>query len=232
MTAVAGAHTDRARGVLIGMAIGDALGAPVEFESPQQIAGRREWLFGLPGGGPFGWAPGEFTDDTQMALVLARRLLANSGELDQAALAADFAEWAAHPGTADVGNQTRAVLSQVHQGRRWEDAVSVLDADAAGNGSLMRVAPVALVASSPADTMQLARKQSEVTHPNRWCTDACAVFAASLFDAIAGKGLDLDGAAGRAQEPEVRAAVMVASGAAPPDAHRSVDSCHGHRDAA
>ncbi len=64
--AVTGLDTDRARGVLIGMAVGDALGAPVEFESPQQIAGRREWLwFGLPGGGPFGWAPGEFTDDTQ-----------------------------------------------------------------------------------------------------------------------------------------------------------------------
>ncbi len=199
------------------MAIGDALGAPVEFESPQQIADRREWLFDLPGGGPFGWAPGEFTDDTQMALVLARRLLADSGELDQAALAADFAAWAAHPGTADVGTQTRAVLSQVHRGRCWADAASELDPDAAGNGSLMRVAPVALSASSSAGAMQLARAQSEVTHPNRWCTDACAVFAASLFDAIAGQGLDLAAAAGRAQEPEVRDAVTAASSGAPPE---------------
>ena len=206
-----GIDSARARGVLAGMAFGDALGAPVEFESPQQIAGRRDWLFSFPGGGPFGWAPGEFTDDTQMALVLARRLLADGGRLDQIALASDFATWAAHPGTADVGSQTRNVLSGVRLGRSWEDAAGELDPEAAGNGSLMRVAPVALVASSPTVAMQLARAQSEVTHPNRWCTDACAVFAASLSDAISGASLDLGIAAGRAEQPEVREAVIAAS---------------------
>ena len=181
--------------------------------SAARIPSQVQWKDGsrVPGGGPFGWAPGEFTDDTQMALVLARRLLADGGRLDQIALASNFATWAAHPGTADVGSQTRNVLSGVRLGRSWEDAAGELAPEAAGNGSLMRVAPVALVASSPTVAMQLARAQSEVTHPNRWCTDACAVFAASLSNAISGASLDLGIAAGRAEQPEVREAVIAAS---------------------
>jgi len=80
---------DRAPGVLVGLAVGDALGAPVEFDPPEQIAKRRDELFGLPGEGGLGWAPGESTDDTQMALVLARHLA--RAPLDHARLANDFA---------------------------------------------------------------------------------------------------------------------------------------------
>src|SRR5688500_3385360 len=110
---------DRARGLLVGLAVGDALGAPVEFESPAQIAGRRDELFAMPGGGGFNWAPGEFTDDTQMALVLARHLRAVGG-VDPAQLARAFAEWAKD--AADVGIQTRKVLTQVSHGADWRQA--------------------------------------------------------------------------------------------------------------
>lgn len=207
---------NRARGLLVGLAIGDALGAPVEFEAPAAIAGKREWLFSLPGGGPFQWAPGEFTDDTQMAIVLAHRLIEDHDGLVQQQLALDFSAWAAHPGTRDVGHQTSAVLSQVSRGSAWQAAIASLSPDAAGNGSLMRVAPVALIGQGCENVMTLARAQSQVTHPHRWCQDACAVFAAGLLDVLTGHGLRLGELANLAEQPEVARAVQAASAAEPP----------------
>ncbi len=209
-------HADRARGLLVGLAVGDALGAPVEFLSPDAIAGRREELFGMPGGGVFDWAPGEFTDDTQMALVLARHLEAQGGAIDQQLLAEEFAAWARD--AADVGNQTRSVLGRVTAGARWDEAIVVLPENAAGNGSLMRVAPVALVARDRAEAAVLAGWQSEVTHPNRSCRDACGVFASMLWDALHGEFPALDEVAARAGVDEVREAVTAAgeAGTRPP----------------
>ena len=122
------------------MAVGDALGAPVEFDPPEQIAGLREELFAFPGGG--GWDPGEFTDDTQMSILLAQHLA--NGQFDDNKLATSWAEWAIHTSTKDVEIQTSQVLSEVARGQHWSEAVSGLPAAAAGNGSLMRVAPIAL----------------------------------------------------------------------------------------
>ena len=84
------------------MAIGDALGAPVEFDPPERIAWLREQLFKFPGGA--GWDPGEFTDDTQMAILLAEHLA--NGQFDEQNLALSWAEWAIHQKTKDVGIQT------------------------------------------------------------------------------------------------------------------------------
>ncbi len=92
-----------------------------------------------------------------------------------------------------------------------------LDPEAAGNGSLMRVAPVALIAESESDAMALARLQSAVTHPNRWCMDACAVFAAALYQTLTSGVLPaLHRLALLATEPEVAAAIERAQEAAPP----------------
>ncbi|MAZ14116.1 MAG: hypothetical protein CL754_03075 [Chloroflexi bacterium] len=154
---------DRARGVLVGMAVGDALGAPVEFNPPEQIAGLHEELFAFPGGG--GWEPGEFTDDTQMSILLAQHLA--NGQFDDNKLATSWAEWAIHTSTKDVEIQTSQVLSEVARGQHWSVAVSGLPAAAAGNGSLMRVAPVALFQLAHSfDITDLARAQSRITHPN------------------------------------------------------------------
>ena len=70
------------------MAVGDALGAPVEFDPPEQIAGLREELFAFPGRG--GWDPGEFTDDTQISILLAQHLA--NGQFDDNKLATSWAE--------------------------------------------------------------------------------------------------------------------------------------------
>ena len=190
--------------VLIGLALGDAFGAPVEFEPPDSIAPQRSRLEAFPGGGPFGWAPGEFTDDTQMALVLAQHLL-DYGTVEPQALAEAFADWSVS--ARDVGSQTAAVLRRVRDGFTWSEAVTVLSPDAAGNGSLMRVAPVALLARTRDAAMELAAAQSAVTHPNALCVDACRVYSAALWDSLEGERVPLERYAALAREAEVAEAV-------------------------
>src|SRR3954468_18140486 len=106
-------RSHRVAGALVGSAVGDALGAPFEFGP----AGRSSTRFPSPargantemcGGGSLGWAPGEFTDDTQMALLVATSLV-ECGGLDEADLFQRFRAWL-EAGPPDVGNQTRAVL--------------------------------------------------------------------------------------------------------------------------
>ena len=101
------AQSDRAAGVLLGMACGDALGAGYEFGPP--LGSDVDVV--MAGGGSFGWAPGEWTDDTSMAIVIAE-VTAGGGDLAtsqaQDQVAARWAGWAA--GATDVGIQTRSVL--------------------------------------------------------------------------------------------------------------------------
>ena len=177
MTTLDSQVLDRVRGVLVGKAVGDALGAPVEFDPPEKIAGLREQLFEFPGGG--GWNPGEFTDDTEMSILLAQHLIA--GKFDEQELASSWAEWATNASTKDVGFQTGEVLSAVARGQHWSVAVDGLPRDAAGNGSLMRVAPVALFQlAGSIEIADLARAQSQITHPNDWCQESCVAFSAAL----------------------------------------------------
>src|SRR5687768_15062895 len=106
-------RSHRIAGALVGSAVGDALGAPFEFGPPGQLS----VLFPSPargsktemcGGGSLGWEPGEFTDDTQMALLLAASLVEQGG-LDEVDVFERFRTWAS-AGPPDIGNQTSAVL--------------------------------------------------------------------------------------------------------------------------
>ena len=111
----------RAIGAVVGSAVGDALGAPFEFGPPGQYRRRfpepvLDGVGEMVGGGTFDWAPGEFTDDTQMALVQAESLLARGG-VDGADLFRRFQIWAS--GADDVGAQTSAVL---RSGLPWNEA--------------------------------------------------------------------------------------------------------------
>ncbi|HUS21851.1 MAG TPA: ADP-ribosylglycohydrolase family protein, partial [Aeromicrobium sp.] len=122
---------DRAAGALVGLAAGDALGAGYEFESVVPDPPR------MIGGGLGGWDPGEWTDDTQMAICIAE--VTATGDFDLAAIAGQFLYWfGRHP--PDVGNQTRAVLGPYRSG---DDLTAIAAAhyernprNAAGNGSL------------------------------------------------------------------------------------------------
>lgn len=133
------AQRDRVAGALLGAAAGDALGAGYEFGPPMPA----DTLITMRGGGGFGWSPGEWTDDTSMAIVIAR-VAAEGLDLRTAEaqdrIAAGWVEWAA--GAKDVGGQTRAVLGAVRCSRTV-DAVTMsgtahlprADRRSAGSGS-------------------------------------------------------------------------------------------------
>ena len=177
---------DRAKGALVGLALGDALGTTLEFE----------WRDALPpvtdivGGGPFGLAPGEWTDDTSMALCLADSLLAASG-LDPGDLIERFCRWYEHGYNSvtgecfDIGVTTAGALQSFRA--TGEPLSGSTDPRSAGNGSLMRLAPVAIRWwHEPAKAVQAARLQSRTTHGAAQAVEACALYAEVLTEAIGG----------------------------------------------
>lgn len=177
-----GAIIDRARGCLVGAALGDAFGMPLEFGPPRSGDGQvRDLTAGrLPAG--------SFTDDTEMMLALAESLL-HRRPLDPANLAARFAAWyALHP--PDVGVHTSAVLRRVARGEPWEHAASAVQSarpGSAGNGSVMRCFPVALAYRDDLETcIAESRLQSRVTHPHEECQAACAFVNAALWRLLRG----------------------------------------------
>lgn len=163
----------RALGAVIGSAVGDALGAPFEFGPAGQYSKRfpAPVLGGIgemTGGGGFGWAPGEFTDDTQMAVVQAMSILANDGiannGIDGADLFERFRTWAYD--ASDVGNQTRAVLGSREPWHRAAEEHFRRHPDRAGNGALMRATPTAVrfARASATETVEAAFTTAGVTH--------------------------------------------------------------------
>lgn len=174
-----GALLSRARGCAVGAAVGDALGMPLEFEPPRPAHDLlREMISGrLPAG--------SFTDDTEMALALAESLLERRS-LDPDDLAGRFAAWLER-NPPDVGAHTRRVLSRVARGVPWREAVAAAqaaDPESAGNGSVMRCWPVALVYGDAPETLRAASSlQSDVTHPHPDCAAAC-VFVNTLIAAL------------------------------------------------
>lgn len=181
----------RAIGALVGLAVGDALGAPFEFKGaglytstfPEPVLGG---IGEMTGGGP--WEPGEFTDDTQMAVMVAESLLA-SGDVDQKDLGERFRAWVAS-GPKDVGISTRTVLTAA------TDPVTAAAAyfeqhpkGAAGNGSLMRTVPAALFFAGEGTeaTMAAARAISAVTHGDPAAGEGCAIYHELVRRALAGE---------------------------------------------
>ena len=181
----ADATRDRAVGALVGLAIGDAVGTTLEFKTRDSY----EPLADMIGGGPFNMASGEWTDDTSMALALADSLIANP-ELDPADLLHRFCAWRDEGqyscGCRDIGLTVGAALS------RWRRDGNAMagstDPDSAGNGSLMRLAPVALAHWNDRRRLaDVASRQSRTTHGAAEAVVACVGFAEILGDAIAGK---------------------------------------------
>jgi ADP-ribosyl-[dinitrogen reductase] hydrolase len=222
-------RSSRAAGALVGSVVGDALGAPFEFGPPGQFSARfpvpaRGSRTEMCGGGSLGWEPGEFTDDTQMALLVAESLLERGG-LDEADLFGRFVRWAeAEP--PDIGIQTRAVLTS---GRPWDVAAAehfARSGHAAGNGSLMRATTAAILfaRAGTAATMDTARRISALTHGDPSAGEGCAVFAELLRVALDGgdplaaipAALDLV-----ASEHRDRWAAVLAPGWTPTDATES-----------
>ncbi len=171
----------RAAGTLLGLAAGDALGAGYEFQSPPFA--RIE----MRGGGLGPFAPGEWTDDTSMAICVAE--VTATGSCDLEAIGARFLDWY-RSDPPDVGNLTRAVLGEVldaHELPARAAAVYAAFPDgAAGNGALMRTAPVALAALRDPDRLAtLARDVAGLTHADPLAGDSCVLWSAAIERAIA-----------------------------------------------
>ena len=179
-------EVDRAKGCLFGQVVGDNLGALVEFKHEDQIAQQyRDGPRDLVDGGIWNILSGQATDDSELALALARSLLTR-GFHDQEAIASAYGDWyASNP--FDIGITTGRALSAANQaiaGRKAEGALSQADPCTPSNGSLMRVSPIGVWARLPVVADRFARRDSQLTHPNPVCVDACGVFSAAIAEGI------------------------------------------------
>lgn len=201
MTALTSDQADRAAGVLLAGAAGDALGVPYEFATPPGPGESAEML----GGGLGDFAPGEWSDDTSMACAIARVAatgadLTSSEALD--AVAAGFLAWFADE-PADIGIQTRQVLAATHtrataaahlgEVMMLEAAAYAADhAHSAGNGALMRTAPVALAHLDDRDRLaQAARLVARLTHADPLAGDSCVLWCDSIRVAVLDGRIDV-----------------------------------------
>lgn len=176
---------DRYRGTLLGLAVGDALGAQVEFSPP----GSFEPVQGMCGGGPHHLPPGAFTDDTAMAMCLAESLLENGFDpLDQMRRYVRWwrdGYWSSTGECFDIGVATEDALRRFLD--TGEPIAGSADPRRAGNGSIMRLGPVALYAAPDIPlAARLAGESSRTTHAAQEAIDACRLFGALLAGALEG----------------------------------------------
>ena len=186
---------DRTEGVLLATAAGDALGAPYEFQPPRGP----ELEVTMSGGGV--WAAGEWTDDTAMAIAIAEVAAAGVDlreEAAQDAIVARWLEWSR--GAKDVGIQTGSVLRSARIGseitaeraRATSAALHQKGRRTAGNGSLMRTAPVALAYLDDEQAMvEAARAISELTHFDPDAGEACVLWCSAIRHAVLTGELDV-----------------------------------------
>ncbi|MDS0243566.1 MULTISPECIES: ADP-ribosylglycohydrolase family protein [unclassified Haloferax] len=171
--------SDCVRGVLLGLACGDALGRPVEFSSAEQIAAEHGRLDQMIGYGTWNQPAGTITDDTEQALCIARSLV-DQGEFDPTDVADRFVAWY-DSGPFDIGGMTRRSLTRLSRGSTWEEAGrEVWEASSeganAGNGSVMRCPPLAIPYADDWDALvEVSRQSSQITHADPRCTWGCAV---------------------------------------------------------
>lgn len=148
----------------MGLAVGDAVGTTLEFRSP----GSFEAIDDMVGGGPFHLAAGEWTDDTSMALCLAESLIGKRG-FDPKDQLERYTQWTKHGHLSsngrvfDIGNTVRAALARFAETQ--EHYCGSVDPSTAGNGSLMRLAPVPLFyVQRPLEAIERSGESSRTTH--------------------------------------------------------------------
>jgi ADP-ribosyl-[dinitrogen reductase] hydrolase len=177
---------DRFRGCLLGLACGDAVGTSVEFKP----RGTFPPLTDMVGGGPFGLRAGEWTDDTSMALCLAVSLVERAG-FDADDQMARYVRWQTEGylssnGTCfDIGNTVAAALARYR--RTGEPFSGSTDPYTAGNGSLMRLAPVPMYyVEDLGQVAHFSAQSSRTTHGAREAVDGCRLFGVMLAQALQG----------------------------------------------
>jgi ADP-ribosyl-[dinitrogen reductase] hydrolase len=179
---------DRFQGCLVGLAVGDAVGTTLEFKKPGTFAP----ISDMVGGGPFHLRPGYWTDDTSMAICLAESLIHCKG-MNHRDQMGRYLNWYRHGywssvGTCfDIGN---TVCTALHLFESTDNPVAgSKDPYSAGNGSLMRLAPVPMFyARNPEAAMLMSAESSLTTHATRVCLDACRYYGGLMVAALHGRG--------------------------------------------
>ncbi len=174
----------RFRGCLLGLAVGDAVGTTVEFRP----RGSFEPVTDMVGGGPFRLEPGQWTDDTSMALCLATSLV-ECGGFDAVDQMERYCRWATEGYLSsngrcfDIGNTVSAALRRFRQS--GNPFAGSENPRAAGNGCIMRLAPAPMFFFPDLDAAEhYAAESSRTTHAARECIDACRLFARILCRAL------------------------------------------------
>ncbi len=219
-----GVTLDRAIGCLLGQVIGDSLGSLVEFQPAAAIA----WAYpagvrDLRDGGTWNTLAGQPTDDSELALALARTLVGRPC-YDAEAVAEAYGRWFASA-PFDRGHTTARALGAAARAPagKAEAARAAADRTSQANGSLMRVAPIGVWAGSPEAAAAAAMADSTLSHPHPVCATACGAYAAAIAAGIAGAdragmqqtAREVAIAAGKDGEP-VAATLDKAAGGAPP----------------
>ena len=178
---------ERYRGCLLGLACGDALGAPIEFMGPNQF----DPVTDFRGGGVFGVQPGQWTDDTSMALCLADSLIRCRG-FDPADQMQRYVRWyregylSSVGACFDIGSTTREALERFRtEGEPYAGSAGMWSA---GNGCLMRLAPVPMFYYRwPTEAISKAALSARTTHGAQACLDACRFFSSLMVRALQGE---------------------------------------------
>lgn len=177
---------DRIAGALYGVAVGDALGGPLEFMSAAEINRRYGWVSTMLGGGWLSLRPGETTDDTAMTLAVAEGIM-ESPEAPFQAIGARFIEWA-KSGPKDIGGTCRSsIMEAIRIGgdrpefRAWkEGSQRVAERNghrSGGNGALMRAVYPALFYPDKDEAVLITRNQGHMTHWDGSSDEACQIYA-------------------------------------------------------
>jgi ADP-ribosyl-[dinitrogen reductase] hydrolase len=177
----------RYRGSLLGLAAGDALGTTLEFESP----GTFTPITDMVGGGPFKLNPGEWTDDTSMALCLAESLIEEE-KFDPIDQMQRYLKWYRDGHLSSNGKCFDIGITIGNALRKFEKTKDPYsgseDPNSAGNGSLMRLAPIPLVyVNDEIVAMEKSVESSRTTHGSKNCVDACRYMTVLILGAVKGK---------------------------------------------
>jgi ADP-ribosylglycohydrolase len=182
---------ERFRGCLLGLAAGDALGTTLEFSTP----GRFLPIKDMVGRGPFSLKAGQWTDDTSMAICLAESLIKCKG-FDPYDQMTRYIRWyrdghLSSTGVCfDIGNTVRRALEKFES--TGDPYCGSSDPRSAGNGSLMRLAPVPMFyAKSPLEALKKSGESSKTTHRARSAVDACRFYGGVIVGALQGISKDI-----------------------------------------
>ena len=180
---------NRAFGALLGLAVGDAIGTTVEFKPRGSFTPMTDMV----GGGPFKLLPGQWTDDTSMALCLAASLVEDGfdthDQMQRYVLWHDEGYMSSNGRCFDIGIATSSALERFR--RTGNPLAGSPNPNSAGNGSIMRLAPVPIhYLDTPELAIEMSEAQSKTTHQAPECLVACRILAEALIRALQGRAKD------------------------------------------